>query len=205
MSIKELQNTTAQRRFWEERYRQGRIGWDIGYPSTPLQTYFDQLEDKTISILIPGAGNGHEVAYLWQRGFDRVYLMDIALTPLETFARQHRDFPTAQLLHENFFTHQGQYDLIIEQTFFCSFPPQPENRHAYAGKMLELLKPGGKLVGLWFTFPLREGQGQPPYGGSRKEYLKYFSDRFICRVFEPAYNSIKPRMGNELFGIWQKP
>ena len=43
--------------YWTKRYQEESTGWDIGYPSTPLKEYIDQLEDKSISILIPGAGN----------------------------------------------------------------------------------------------------------------------------------------------------
>ena len=43
--------------FWEEKYSKGYTGWDIGYISTPLKGYFDQLNDMDIKILIPGSGN----------------------------------------------------------------------------------------------------------------------------------------------------
>ncbi|MFS4468005.1 hypothetical protein [Maribacter sp. 2210JD10-5] len=45
--------------YWTKRYHEEETGWDIGYPSTPLKAYIDQLEDKMISILIPGAGNAY--------------------------------------------------------------------------------------------------------------------------------------------------
>ncbi|MDX1544111.1 MAG: SAM-dependent methyltransferase, partial [Christiangramia sp.] len=45
--------------FWSTRYRDNRTGWDIGYISTPLKEYIDQLEDKELKILIPGAGNSY--------------------------------------------------------------------------------------------------------------------------------------------------
>ena len=32
--------------YWENRYTNMKIGWDIGYPSTPIKTYIDQIEDK---------------------------------------------------------------------------------------------------------------------------------------------------------------
>lgn len=197
-------NTAATRIFWEERYQGGHTGWDLGYPSTPIREYVDQLEDKNSRILIPGAGNGHEAIYLYQRGFKEVYVLDIAAKPLQLFAERQPDFPEKQLLQENFFEHQGQYDLIFEQTFFCSFPPTLTNRRAYAQKMYDLLVPGGKLVGLWFTFPLQEEQHSPPYGGYITEYTSYFKDLFEIRTLAPAYNSIKPRRGKEAFGILQK-
>ena len=42
--------------FWDDRYRDNDIGWDIGYVSTPLMAYFDQLQNKDLKILIPGGG-----------------------------------------------------------------------------------------------------------------------------------------------------
>lgn len=193
----------TQQQYWTERYAENRTGWDIGYPSTPLQTYFDQLGDKDKRILIPGAGNAYEAEYLHRQGFGQVYVLDISPSPLSAFAERVSDFPKANLLEGDFFEHEGQYDLIIEQTFFCSFMPTAENRSAYARKMNGLLNPGGKLVGLWFDFPLNP-EGNRPFGGTRAEYLSYLEPYFKVDTFEPSYNSIKPRMGKELFGIFVK-
>ena len=49
---------------WEERYKNEDTEWDIGTISTPIREYFEQLTNKTIKILIPGCGKGHEVSYL---------------------------------------------------------------------------------------------------------------------------------------------
>ncbi len=190
--------------FWQDRYRNGQTGWDIGYPSPPLTEYLDQLPDKTLRILIPGAGNAYEAEYAWRQGFRQVYVLDVAPEPLEAFRQRVPDFPENQLLQGDFFTHQGEYDLILEQTFFCSFPPDPETRAAYARHMHELLVPGGKLVGLWFRFPLTDDLEKRPFGGSREEYLGYFAPYFTTKTFAPAHNSIKPRAGNELFGIFTR-
>jgi hypothetical protein len=40
--------------FWDNKYKSGETGWDIGYISTPLKKYFDQLTNKELKILIPG-------------------------------------------------------------------------------------------------------------------------------------------------------
>ncbi len=180
------------------------MGWDIGYPSTPIKAYIDQLDDKTISILIPGAGNGYEVEYLWRQGFKKVFIMDIAEIPLHNFHARNPDFPKKNLLHEDFFEHQGQYDLILEQTFFCSFVPNDANRMQYSTKMASLLKPNGTLVGLWFDFPLSEDMEKRPFGGNKNLYLTYLEPNFKVKTFEKCYNSIPERKGKELFGIFQK-
>ena len=199
-----LKDTKAQHHFWSQRYAQHKTGWDIGYPSTPIKTYFDQVNNKELKILIPGAGNAYEAEYLFQLGFRKVFVLDISTAPLQAFRKRVPNFPMNQLIHANFFKHTGQYDLIVEQTFFCSFPPTPENRSLYAKKMYELLKPKGKLVGLWFTMPLTGDMVKRPFGGNKDEYLNYLKPYFEPITFEACYNSIPPRSGNELFGIFEK-
>jgi methyl halide transferase len=191
--------------YWTNRYKDQNTGWDIGYPSTPLKEYIDQLEDKSIRILIPGAGNAYEAEYLIELGFKNVYVMDISKLPLDNFMERNPNFPQEQLIEANFFEHQGNYDLIIEQTFFCSFEPTKTNRQNYAKQMHQLLNPKGKLVGVWFDIPLVEGNmDKRPFGGSKDEYWEYLNPFFETIVFENCYNSIKPRENQELFGIFIK-
>jgi len=190
--------------YWTERYKENKTGWDIGYPSTPIKEYIDQLTNKNISILIPGAGNAYEAEYLWNKGFKNVHVMDISEIPLQHFQKRIPDFPKEQLLQENFFEHNNQYDLIFEQTFFCSFVPTAKNRSIYAQQMANLLKPGGKLVGLWFNIPLTDDMVKRPFGGSKELYLNYLNPHFSTTTFSSSYNSIPPRKDNELFGIFLK-
>ncbi|TBM99743.1 methyltransferase domain-containing protein [Hyunsoonleella flava] len=190
--------------YWSKRYQEENTGWDIGAPSTPLKTYIDQLADKSLKIIIPGAGNAYEAEYLFKNGFKNIYILDIAKVPLEAFQKRVPEFPSKHIIHDDFFKHQNTYDLILEQTFFCSFPPLPETRKAYAKKMFNLLKPNGKLVGLWFDFPLTGDMEKRPFGGTKEEYLSYFKPYFKVITFERSYNSITPRMSNELFGIFKK-
>ena len=186
--------------YWDRLYKSGQTGWDIGYVSTPLKEYFDQLTDKSIRILIPGAGNAYEAEYLHKAGFDNVYVLDYSSESIKSFLKRYPEFPPSHLLEEDFFSHRGKYDLIVEQTFFSSI--DRKLRPAYAQKMHELLTPGGKLVGLLFTheFNLQA----PPFGGTIEEYSALFRSYFVFKAFDIAYNSIKPRAGRELFFILQK-
>ena len=197
-------NTKEEENYWSSRYQNEMTGWDLGAPSTPLKTYIDQLENKDLKILIPGAGNAYEAAYLFENGFHNTHVLDISKIPLTAFAKKYPSFPNSQLLHENFFEHQGQYDLILEQTFFCSFPPTKENRTAYAKKMADLLMSNGKLVGLWFDIPLTGDMVKRPFGGTKEAYLTYLSPHFEVVSFEKCYNSIEARRGLELFGVFEK-
>ena len=180
--------------FWNERYESQNTGWDIGEVSTPLKDYFDQLTDRSMSILIPGAGNAYEAEYLLQLGFENVSIVDFAPNPLSDFKQRNPSFPDERLLLKDFFELEGEFDLIIEQTFFCAL--DPSLRKNYAKKMSELLSQNGKLVGVLFN---RHFDGGPPFGGDRAEYLAYFENLFIIEHMDDCYNSIPPRQGSELF------
>src|SRR5690606_797211 len=123
-----------------------------------------------------------------------------AKAPLELIKQQLPDYPTEQLIEGDFFSLElTGFDLILEQTFFCAIAPGL--RQEYVLKMKQLLKPGGKLVGLLFDFPLTETG--PPFGGSKSAYTALFSEHFNFKIFETAYNSIKPRADKELFFIFE--
>jgi methyl halide transferase len=181
--------------YWTARYSDSKTGWDVGEVTAPLKEYFDQLNDKNITILIPGAGNAYEVEYLYTKGFTNVYLADISSVPIENFQNRCPGFPKRQLLHVDFFEIRKTFDLIIEQTFFSAL--EPSQRLAYAKKVYQLLKPGGRLVGVLFEDKF--GIDEPPFGGEREEYRKYFEPFFDFHTYETAYNSIPPRTGRELF------
>ncbi|MCB0477597.1 MAG: methyltransferase domain-containing protein [Crocinitomicaceae bacterium] len=182
--------------YWNQRYRDGQTGWDIGQVSQPLKEYIDQIEDKEISILIPGCGNAHEAIYLWDQGFKNVFTLDVSELALQNFHKKCPDFPVKNLICEDFFEFDGQFDLILEQTFFCAL--LPELRAKYVVKMKSLLKKEGKLVGLLFN---TEFDGGPPFGGCEEEYRELFSQYFELITMTEAHNSIEPRSGRELFFI----
>jgi thiopurine S-methyltransferase len=104
-------------------------------------------------------------------------------------------FPNQCLINIDFFELNDSFDLIIEQTFFCAI--NPHLRPKYASKMSELLLTNGKLVGLFFNIPLFENN--PPFGGTKKEYIPYFKPYFKLEIIENSYNSILERRPNELF------
>jgi methyl halide transferase len=202
--MQSIKNTEIEENYWTNRYKEQLTGWDIGAPSEPLKAYIDQLSNKDLNILIPGAGNAYEAEYLFNQGFKNVFVMDISAAPLSNFKKRNPTFPDTQLIEANFFEHIGQYDLILEQTFFCSFLPTKANRTLYGKTMAKLLKPQGKLVGVWFEIPLIKNTDKRPFGGTKEEYLTYLLPCFQVTTFEKCYNSIKPRAGQELFGIFVK-
>ncbi len=186
--------------YWEDRYLNDDAVWDAGQITTPIKEYINQIQSKDLKILIPGCGNGYEFEYLINNGFKNSFVLDYAESPLQNLKNRMTDYQENKFIQTDFFQHESQYDLIIEQTFFCAL--DPKLRMEYVKKMHGLLSPKGKLVGLLFQFPLTE-KG-PPFGGSTEEYLNLFSPYFEIKTLETAYNSIKPRQGNELFFIFTK-
>ena len=186
--------------YWNERYLNVNTPWDIGTISTPLQNYFDGLADKELRILIPGAGKAHEAIYLHRQGFSNVYVCDWAASAFDLLKEEVPDFPEEHLVVGDFFDLQLPIDLVVEQTFFCAI--DPSLRTKYVQKMHDLLDDQGKLVGLLFANEF-ERPG-PPFGGTADQYRKLFSPHFDIIKLDIAPDSIKPRLGNELFVLLQK-
>ncbi|MEO7306852.1 MAG: methyltransferase domain-containing protein [Ferruginibacter sp.] len=181
--------------YWSNRYDSGTAVWDLGEVSPPLKNYIDQLPDKDLRILIPGCGNTHEADYLLKLGFTNITVIDIAPTLVSQLKEKYKNDQHIKIILGDFFEHEGEYDMVLEQTFFCAI--DPSLRKKYVAKMPGLLAPDGKLVGVLFNRRFEE-QG-PPFGGSREEYAPMFEKDFVFKTFEPCYNSFSKRKDSELF------
>ena len=180
--------------YWDAQYKAKATGWDLGTVSPPIQEFVDSIQDKNSAILIPGGGNSYEAEYLSQQGFTNITVIDIAPTLIAVLKQKFVNHPNINIFIGDFFEHQGQYDWIIEQTFFCALPPTM--RPKYVWKMHQLLAPKGKIVGLLFNRDFEEG---PPFFFFKVEYTNLFSGAFIIQKMEVCTNSVAPRANSELF------
>ena len=185
--------------FWNNLYISQDTGWDLGQVSPPIKEYIDTLKNKNISILIPGCGNSHEAEYLLNQGFTDITVIDIAPILVESLQKKFKSNPNIKIILGDFFEHQGKYDLILEQTFFCAL--LPSMRQKYVLKMQQILSENGKLVGLLFN---KTFEGGPHFAGSQAEYEKLFKNNFDFLKMKLCQNSIKPRANSELFIEFQK-
>ncbi|MBS1951787.1 MAG: Thiopurine S-methyltransferase [Cytophagales bacterium] len=181
--------------FWNNRWKNGQTGWDVGHASPALTNYIAQYDNKHSAVLIPGCGNAYEAEYLTTNGFTNITLLDIAPQAVSRLKEKFKKYPQVKILCEDFYKHEGKYDLIIEQTFFCAQLPQ--RRREYAQKISSLLKTKGKLVGVLFS--VNFDKSGPPFGGNQLEYKTIFEPYFHIKTMEACYNSIPPRAGSELF------
>ncbi len=181
--------------YWNNRWATGETGWDVGSASPPIATFMEQYGNREAAILIPGCGNAYEAAFLVAQGFTNITVLDIAPQAAAHLQEKFAGMPAVQVVCGDFFEHQGTYDLMLEQTFFCALPP--EMRNDYVLKAASLLRERGRIVGVLFqtTFE-KEG---PPFGGHANDYRSAFSPFFHIEKMEACYNSILPRAGSELF------
>ncbi|WAC42444.1 methyltransferase domain-containing protein [Pedobacter sp. SL55] len=181
--------------FWNSRWENQQTGWDIGMASPAIITYMAQYTNKDAAILIPGCGNAHEANWLLQNGFTNITLIDIAPKAVAQLQQKYAKNPSVKIILGDFFEHKGQYDLMIEQTFFCAI--DPKLRQNYVAQAASLLKENGQIIGLLFNVDFQK-QG-PPFGGNTIEYQTLFEKYFSIKKLEDCYNSIKPRTNTEVF------
>jgi hypothetical protein len=180
--------------YWEHRYKTGNTGWDLGQLSQPLKTIIDEIENKNSRILIPGAGNAYEAEYLLEKGFKDITVLDLALPPLKYLESRIKDNKNIRIIHENYFNHIDNYDLILEQTFFCAL--EPRFRESYVKKSYELLRKNGHMEGVLFDF--NSVSNNPPFTGTKDEYMNLFDTDFEILKLSRCLNSEKSREGKEL-------
>lgn len=195
----EAKPSSTNSEYWDDRYKNNETGWDMQQVSPPLKSYIDSLENKDLEILIPGCGNAYEAEYLLSKGFKNVTLIDFSSVVTQKLKEKYKNEPI-NIVNENFFEHQGRYDLILEQTFFCALPPS--QREDYVKKSYELLNDKGKIAGVFFN--KKFAPVEPPFIANDEEYRKYFKPSFTFLKYEKCINSIESRMGYEVIFEFEK-
>lgn len=185
--------------YWDAQYKSNTTGWDLGQIAPPIMGFIDTLTNKNCRILIPGCGNTYEAKYLLDKGFTNITVIDIAPTLVALLQQKFANNSNIKIVLGDFFEHKGEYDVIIEQTFFCALPPFM--RQKYVWKMYQLLAQNGKLAGLLFN---RDFEVSPPFGGNQEEYELLFKAAFDFTKLEVSQNSVTPRKGSELFFEFKK-
>ncbi len=188
---------------WQEHYESNDLGWDLGQVAPPFAKLWQEEKLPVGKVLIPGCGRGHEVVFLAENGFEvtAVDFSEGAVTYLEN-ALSERNLE-GRVLHQDFFSlddsHDGVYDLVLEQTFFCAISPR--RRQDYALNIARVLRPKGMLVGLFYH---TGKEGGPPYNTTREDIEINFSKNFEIQEFDKTSLSIEQRKDKEWLGVLKK-
>jgi len=190
--------------FWEACYESEMDGWDIGGP-TPV---FERLATKIPKgrICVIGCGRGYDAVTFAKAGFE-VTAIDFAKTAvLASRENARKEEVEMTVLREDFFDLpdelHDQFDYVLEYTCFCAI--SPERRFEYDRVIWQLLKPEGKLLGLFFPLDKNVDEGGPPWGVNISELHALFGLHWNLESEEMPKDSIEPRADREIMMIWKK-
>lgn len=199
---------------WEYCYQQGGDGWDLGRVPPPLVRGLNHPSwrlQKGERALVIGCGRGHEALLLGhaaQKNAAQVVAIDIAPTAVRiTKQRAAADGLGAVLTahatdlfdREDSVLQAGAYDLLVEHTCYCAI--SPTRRDEYAAAVARLLKPDGRLIGLFYCHDYPDG---PPYGSTVDEIRDRLSSDFVLEHEEVPSDSILSRAGQEWLIVAQR-
>ena len=197
-------NNEDNAQFWEEIYLADDTGWDLNGPTPIFEHIAESLEPRRLCII--GCGRGYDAVMFAKKGFDvtAVDFAPSAIRALKELAKQEMvDVNVVQrdifLLVPEF---QGFFNYVIEQTCFCAI--HPSRRKEYESLVKAILKPGGKLIGLWFPLDKQLDEGGPPYGTTIDEVKSVFNIGW--KVEKEGFQdlSIDPRKGREKLIIFKR-
>ncbi len=207
-----------KKEFWEDKYIQNHMPWDIGQAAPAFVKYFTRRDainristpgSKKIAVL--GSGRGHDAFYLAnckEHMFD-IYGFDFSDAAIDFCNELKNKNNTSNVSFHltDFFQMvndkkwENYFDYVIEHTSFCAV--DPKRREEYINLIKYLLKPGGKLVGLFF---MRSKElGGPPFGSTPEEIKKLFKEDFNeveeLNQAECLHSNLN---GIEYFGVFEK-
>ncbi len=190
--------------FWTALYGAGQDGWELGEPAPPLAAWLagggrfvPAAPGGRARVVVPGCGRGHDARLLARAGHavTGVDFVPAVLAEARALAAgegldvafEERDvFDLAQ-------HHAGGFDGVWEYTCFCAI--DPGRRAEYLEVARTVLRPGGLLLACFF--PVRDGDGGPPFPVSREEIPRLLAPGFRVRSAGPPARSAKPRQGLE--------
>jgi SAM-dependent methyltransferase len=163
---------------WESHYQQKDTPWEKGEPSPGLVDFL-ATEPVHGRVLVPGCGFGHDVRALAATA-DEVIGLDVAPSAVEAADRLPKAGHERYSLGDLFNLPpemRGAFDWVFEHTCFCAI--NPAQRPAYVEAVAGALKPGGRLLAIFYLDPGNDSPDEgPPFEVSIAELDRLFLPRF---------------------------
>jgi SAM-dependent methyltransferase len=197
-------NDVSSASFWEESYRSGRTGWDLGMPTPVFKRLAENSRFKPGKMLVICAGRGYDARLFARRGF-QVTAVDFAASAVREMKSKSDPDLSLEVIQADIFDlpafMKEEFDYILEYTCFCAIDPQ--RRVNYIESVSELLKPGGYYIAL--AFPIGKRSGGPPFVVTPDELVKPLSARgFKLITREIPKDSVPGREGIEELLVLKK-
>ena len=200
---------------WNACYLAGDTPWDKGAPAPPLLAWLEASPTHRLDgeVLVPGCGLGHDVRAIAAAATGHagaVRGLDLSPAALEE-ARRVPPVGSETYTEADLFDlppdWRGRFDWVFEHTCFCAVDPtrRPDYVRAVAGA----LKPGGRLLAIFYLDPWKDGDtpppgGGPPFGTSVGELDGLFAGPFDLRGDWVPDRTYPGREGRERMRLLQK-
>lgn len=197
---------------WEYLYHHGGDGWEMGKATPPLARYFRAHPPAAATrSLVVGCGRGHEAILLAEVGDPSARVIGIDLAPAAVaiasrLAAQKGVSDRVSFAQQDLFawpsrepSECGSFDLVVEHNCFCAIEPQ--HRDDYVAAVAQLLRPGGRLVGLFYP---HDYPGGPPYASTADEIQRRLQAAFSITYQETPTDSAITRAGLELLLVAER-
>jgi SAM-dependent methyltransferase len=182
--------------FWDARYTSGKTPWDFHGVPAALKAFLKTSQPG--NVLIPGCGAAYEVRAFHEAGW-KVTAIDFSRVAVER-ARSALKTLASCVVQGDFFTNDfgsQHFDVVYERTFLCALPP--DLWPAYIKRVTQLLRPGGKLVGIFLYGDEAE---PPPYPLTPEKARELFKEKFSLVKTSPVSDSLPMFAGNECWQEW---
>lgn len=187
--------------FWEVRYREQFSPWDAGgVPQCLKDWVVGNPQARGMNVLIPGCGSAWEVEHFDANGF-KVQAIDFSPAAVAA-AKAHLGARSHLVIEADFFgpaLAAGAFDVIYERAFLCALPRRMWQDWAH--RTAELLRPGGRVIGFFFTDDSERG---PPFGLKAGELDSLMAPFFELEDTQVPRDSIPVFAGKESWQVWKK-
>jgi SAM-dependent methyltransferase len=190
--------------FWEESYRSGRTGWDLGMPTPVFRRIAEKRQFQPGKMLVICAGRGYDARLFARQGF-QVTAVDFAESAIKEMQSLLEPGLSMEVIQADLFDLPAflkeEFDYILEYTCFCAIDPQ--RRAEYIESVSSLLKPGGYYIAL--AFPIGRRSGGPPFVVTPDELIDPLNERgFKLVTREVPEDSVPGREGIEELLVLRK-
>lgn len=162
--------------FWQERWEKKETGFNEGVPNASLVKFKDKLGGPPKRTLVPLAGKAFDLRWLADQGHDVVGVEFVPEAIRELF-KEWGEKPIAHRLgaHDALYAKGvtmiagdifsvtpaslNTFDLIYDRAALVALAPADEAR--YAAAMRALLKPGGGIFLITFSYDQSKVEGPP--------------------------------------------
>ncbi|MFC5481308.1 methyltransferase [Massilia suwonensis] len=184
--------------FWDERFERDFTPWDLGGVPQALRTFVER-NPAPRTALIPGCGNGYELTFLSEAGWNATA---IDFSPAAVQRARRLVGQWAERVEEaDFFAWQPQQplELIYERAFLCALPSTM--RPQVAARYAELLPADGLLAGFFFFGSAPKG---PPFAIPRSELEALLAPHFELVEEGEVVDSLPVFGGQERWMVWRR-